>query len=102
MASTPAMPTPTPIPTDAPVERLKECVLVGEAELVAIEANNEELTVDGLDVVVGDELIELENADIVLEFVISWAEVSCQRLRSCNPLFDDEPILRRIDYRTAT
>jgi hypothetical protein len=103
MVSIPAMPTPTPIPTDVPVERLEECVLVGEAELAAIEANNDELSVVGLDVAVDDELIEIEDVDTVLEYkyVISWTEVSCQGLRSCNPLFGDEPILRRIDYRTA-
>ena len=67
IVSTPAMPTPTPIPTDVPVERLEECVLVGEAELTVIEVDNDELSVV-LDVAVDDEIVELEDVDIVLEY----------------------------------
>jgi len=97
------MPTPTPIPTDVPVERLEECVLVGEVVLTVIEVDNDELSVVGLDVAVDDELVEIEGVDIVLEYeyVVSWKGVSGQVLRSCNPLFGVEPNLR-IDYQTAT
>jgi hypothetical protein len=104
IVSTPAMPTPTPIPTDAPVERLEECVFVGVVELTVIEVDNDELSVVGLGIAVDDELVEPEDVDIVLEYeyVVSWKEVSGKGLRSCNPLFGDEPILRRKDYQTAT
>jgi hypothetical protein len=78
IVSTPAIPTPTPIPTDVPVERLEECVLVGEVELAAIKDSIDELTVVGLDVAVDDELIKIEGVDIVLEYVVSCTRVSCK------------------------
>jgi hypothetical protein len=104
IVSTPAMPTPTPIPTDVPVERLEEFVVVGEVELTVMEVDNDELSVVGLGVAVDDELVEIEDVDIVLEYeyVVSWKGVSGQGLRSCNPLFGDKPILRRIYYQKAT
>lgn len=104
MASTPTMPTPTPIPADAPVERPEEGVLVGdvvEVELADMEADDDELSVIGVDVAVEDEFTGVEDVDVVLEYVVSWTGVSCQRLKTCNLWFGDEPILG-IDYWKAT